>query len=172
MRRRNLYVVLVLALLVGGTWMLRGVLFPEHHPPAPARTAVRHAAPAATRLEAPAPPRADSLAVAAAARMSPRDRNPFLTAAEQFRGHKLSGPSSETDGEGSVHRLRGIVVREGRRAAFLDGRIVGEGEHLNGLTVLRIRPDEVLVTDGARRWALVLPSIEPEEPETFRREWQ
>lgn len=173
LRRRNLPVVLVVALMGAATWHFRNVLFPDGppSPPAPfnARATAPHSPAAGEPEDAAAP---DPFAVALAARISPGDRNPFLTAAEQRGGNKFQHRSSETDTGGPSHRLRGIVVEDGRRSAFLDGRIVGEGDKVNGLQVLRIRPGEVLVTDGARRWTLPLSPIEPEAPETFDREWK
>jgi len=43
-----------------------------------------------------------------------------------------------------------------RRIAVVNGRIVKEGESVDGYTVTRIRPGDLVVNDGSRAWRVEL----------------
>jgi len=87
--------------------------------------------------------------------------NPFLTQEEREKFKEKSkyeillGP-----------KLEAVLYNPGYSKAVIDGRIVREGDAVDGKKVLQINPDSVILTDLQRKFILqvsnLAPSIESE----------
>ena len=69
-------------------------------------------------------------------------RNPFLTPVEE---EALTAVTREVI---DYMKINGLFYAPGRSYAVVDGRMIREGEAVDGLTVIEINPGAVILSDG------------------------
>ena len=120
---------------------------------AAAATAVAPA-PATTLAAAPAPtlpPAAEGRPYAADAR---KPAPPALAPAIEPLPARAASPPATAGEAGAGLQLQAISERDGKPIAVLNNRVVHEGDHFDGVTIVRIRVDEVEIEVQGRRRTL------------------
>jgi hypothetical protein len=125
------------------------------------------AVPPAPAVEAPLPVQAPP----PTARIRPQETSPGAPPAAAPAPRAPSAPTRQApappprSAEDSLSRLDDSKLKvmaiawaedAGRRLAVVNGRIVREGESVDGYTVTRIRRDYLVVSDGSRSWRVEL----------------
>ncbi len=129
---------------------------PPDQPAVPSPTALRKE----TLPERPAAPRKET-PPAAVAPLSKPSAGPDRSS-RAAPGSAVEAPAAE-----SVLKLQAIAWSEdpGRRIAVINGRIVHEGQSMDGKTVDRIGKDTVVLRAGEKAWTLEFKREEAAEPE-------
>jgi hypothetical protein len=149
-QREKIYMGVFAVALVWGIWNFRGLFTGKPDTPQGGnRPAAVAAAPAAvTPTQVTKPP------VPAVAPTAPQEwpADPFN---RPWRGGTSPEPSA-TAAPVIPLQLSAIVVRPGARFAVINGRIVRQGDEVNGRKILRIEEGQVQVDDQGRKVVLSL----------------
>lgn len=97
---------------------------------------------------APLAPLAQASLDAFLAGLPAQDRDPFRFASEQAAPVVASGDAPK------LPTVEGVLIGEGRRVAFIDGRARSEGEEVNGHRIVRIEAARVVLLSEGREVAL------------------
>lgn len=153
--REKIYLAVFAVTFLWGAWNFRDRFAAGPSSPNSAKrgapTTAAGPSPSAPKDTAPVPQRAEVDLVQGAYTAPDWASNPFHR--DWRRANTLS---ANTEEDGVPLRLSSIVVRQEIRYAVINGRVILEGDKIEGRTVLRVEADQILVEQDGRHVRLKL----------------
>jgi len=134
-------------------WRARGTEDTPRRASVPTTVAAAAPAPAATLAPVAAPAPADALAAGPPTAL-PRRPAPAAGARIEAPAARATPPPAAAAEAGSGLQLQAISERDGKPIAVLNNRVVHEGDHFEGVTIVRIGVDQVEIEVQGRRRTL------------------